>query len=213
MAVGGTTRFWDRLTNLPTDRLVEGSFWTVWCGFHLSNWSQAVKERSEIHLQALSAAERAERVWEASKKLFVKTCAALSGLSAIVCWATETSLIFLGSAFPYVSAGGYWASTLVSSSKIWDTFDDVSRDLFLYMEIDSSQTKGEVAFHQLQNLLKLAFFVCTAAWTSLMGAHVFFGGESLFWAADTCLYYGVILFCANFATLIIQPRVTRKPAS
>jgi len=213
MAVSGTTHFWNRLSNLSTERLIEGGFWTLWCGFHLSNWTQAVKERSEINLQALSAAEHAERVWEASKKLFVKTCAALSGLSAIICWAAETSLIFIGSSFPYVSAGGYWASTLVSGSKIWDTFGEVGRDLFLYVEVDSSQTKGEVAYRQLQNLLKLSFFVCMAAWTALMGAHILFGKEGLFWAADTCFYYGAILFCTNLATLIIQPKATRKPAS
>ena len=192
---------------------MEGTFWSLWCGSSLKDWSKAVKERSEIDFQALSAAERAEQIWGASKNLFVKTCSALSGLSAVVCWAAEVSLIFIGAAFPYISAGGYWASSLVSGTKIWETLGDFGKGIFLYTEIDETQTKGEVAFQQLQNLLKLSFFVCMAAWTALSGAHVLFGGEALFRAADTFFYYGAILFCSNLATLIIQPKAVRKPAS
>lgn len=213
MAVAGAASFFDRLTHLSNDHLLEGAFWTTWCGFNLSDWRKAVKNRQEIDAKPLSAAEKADHVWEATKTLFLKTCSALSGLSMVVCWAAETSLIVIGAALPWVSAGGYWASSIVSSAKSYTVLSELKRGIYLYHEVEESNARGDLAYQQLRNMIHLSMSVCFATWAALSGVHVLYGGARLFEIADSFFYYGALLCCANLGAAILQPKAVTPSKS
>lgn len=198
--------------HLSRDDLVEGGIWTLWLGHSYREWRSAVDAHRE-DLQMRETADKSCCLWIQSKKVIVKTCSLVSSFTGVVSWATRTSLIAIGSLMPYVSAVGYWASTVVNTSRLGEAFTSLSEDISNFIEVSNPEAKEIYSFRLMCDFVKVAFVTSLIGWSVLGGLHSLFGGAAAGELAFNFLYYGVVFFCAHFVLSILEPRNLRKKPS
>lgn len=195
----------DRFSQLSREQWIEGALWSTWGGSSIWNWTRAIRAYRQVADESSCSAEKSDRIWQASRHLFLKTCSAVSGLSMVVCWLVGCSVLAIGGAVSYVSAGGYWSSAIVSGSKIEDLCSELEWGMARYNIVREPSAKQREAFDQMRNLIALSMYTCFAAWAALSGLRVLIGGETLFFLADHCVYWGLCLLCAHVGTSFLQP--------
>lgn len=187
-----------------TDNLFEGVFWGSWCGLNIHNWTQARNEAQKVQ-KLPESPEKVNRLWNAKKNQTLSAFSVVSGFSMVTSWMHDAGLITLGALNPCITSLGYGGSSIVSFSKVWDTLREIDQGIIDFNKAGGPLEKSDLALKQLENLLKVACFACFAAWGALGVFHTLLGGEALFFAMDTALYYGLVFLLAFLGASITLP--------
>jgi len=198
--------FFDRVQGIVsnTDQLLEGLFWSSWCGLNVFNWTEARKEK-EATQKLPSDVEKTDQIWEANKKYTLATFSLVSGFSMVASWLQDVGLIAFGRVAPIFGSMGYGASAVVSSSKLWDGLKGLNLLNYQFTNVTGPREKARIGLSQVEGFLSVAFHASLVAWGVFGALYALQGGLTLFTAMDTSLYYAIVLFGANLISSIIIP--------
>ena len=189
-----------------TDNLVEGAFWSTWCGFSVYQWNSALSERqTAVSAKYPTETDKTNSIWDANKKFVLASFSFGSGISMVVSWMNQVQLLRLGQLAGYVGAMGFGGSAVVSSATVLESLGALNEERKAYFEAVDPKKKSDLALDATQTLIKIAFFVSMAAWGVLGAGFSLYGGAALFVLQDTAFYYAVVTFFAMLASLIAAP--------
>lgn len=187
-----------------TDQLLEGVFWSSWCGLNVFSWTEARKEK-ETTQKLPSDVERTDKIWEANKKYTLASFSLASGFSMVTSWLQDVGLVALGRAAPLFGSVGYGASAVVSASKFWDGVKGLNLLNYTFTNETGPREKARIGLSQVESFLSVTFHASLVAWGVFGALHAILGGVALFTAMDTSLYYAIVLFGANLVSSIVIP--------
>lgn len=198
--------FFERVQGIVsnTDQLLEGLFWSSWCGLNVFNWTEARNER-ETTEKLPSDVEKTDKIWEANKKYTLASFSLVSGFSMVASWLQDVGLIAFGRVAPLFGSVGYGASAVVSGSRLWDGLKELSLLNYSFTKETGPREKSRIGLSQVESLLGIAFNASLVAWGVFGALYALQGGAALFTAMDTSLYYAIILFGANVISSIVIP--------
>ncbi len=191
--------------SLTSDNFLEGLFWGSWFAISLNGWNEAIDERQFVDHLPNHTPEKTQKIWEANKKLLLSNCSLASGFSMIFSWLNEVKILSLGVLGPIISSLGYGGSCLVSLSKVYKGVTELNQGIEAYFKIQDPRARHNMALCQIQNMIKVALFACTAAWAALGVVHAMVGGAALFALMDSCFYAAFLTFLANLGYLLAMP--------
>lgn len=187
-----------------SDIVLEATFWSSWCGLNIWNWQDTRSEWKNLPRPDVDhPPEIASHIQKIKKNFFLASLSVVTGFSMVGSWAHEAQLLSLGAFAPIISALGFGTSSIVSSVKTWDNLCEFDRGIHRFNAARRPGERTKIALDQVEALLKIAFYTSIAAWGAFGALHATFGGELLFWAMDTSLYYGLVFLVANLASIVV----------
>jgi len=188
---------------LNFDHLLEGSIWTAWLGWTVSNLNQAYTARNEAAQLPDSSPEKAAKVWNANKKLFVSSCSCISASTIVFAWVEKVSLISAGVFSSIFGVIGFGAGAIASFVQLIDAVLELNSSTIAHSQAKDPVIKSDIALSFLPRIVAIAFLVCATAWGILGGVHIILGGMQLALLVDQLLKYTVISFLSYFGSTIL----------
>lgn len=203
-ATGG---FFDRFKCVisNSDHVLEGVFWAGWFGWTAADFTNAVAERKKAGQLPDTSPEKADKVWNINKQLFLATCSSVSSSSMVFSWMENVGLIAAGVFGPILGVIGYGGSSIASIVRLFDVLAELNQSTIAYSNAQDPIVKNDIALGFSSKLIAIAFLTCAAAWGVLGGLKLIIGGTQLILLADLLFKYTVISFIAYFASIFLIP--------
>lgn len=189
------------------DYLLEGTIWAGWLGWTAFNFSQALSDRQKA-LELPESTEKAAKVWNANKKLFVSSCTCVSASSIVFAWFEKVVVISAGIFSPIFGVIGFGAGAIASLVQLIDAVLDFNNSTISHSQATDPVVKRDIALGFLPKVVAIAFLVCATAWGILGGAHIILGGMQLALLVDHLLKYTIISFLSYFGSTILISLLT-----
>lgn len=185
------------------DHLLEGTIWASWLGWTVFNLNQAYTARQQAIQLPDNNPEKASKVWNANKKIFVSSCSCISASTIIFSWVEKVTLITAGVFGSIFGVIGFGAGAIASFVQLIDAFVELNSSTIAHSQAKDPAIKNDIALSFVPRVIAIAFLVCATAWGILGGAHIILGGVQLALWVDQLLKYTVISFLSCFGSTIL----------
>ncbi|NGX39639.1 MAG: hypothetical protein KR126chlam1_00972 [Chlamydiae bacterium] len=182
--------------------LTEGAWWATFLGIETAFLYSDVVERRNVAVLPDSHPMKADLLWEKTKNTIISSALVVSTLSITINSLARAQYLALGNLAPPVAFLGYSGRALSSLAGLWESSKELAEGLYALFTPNGQKTAGNTHFLQLQNFLRVAFYVTSAAWGILGAVCTCLGADSLFPIVDALFYQATLLAGANLLALI-----------
>jgi hypothetical protein len=184
------------------DHLLEGTIWAGWLGWTVFNLNQSLSDRQKA-VELPESSEKATKVWNANKKLFVSSCSCASASSIVFAWFEKVGVISAGIFSPIFGVIGFGGGAIASLVQLIDAVINFNNSTIDHSQAKDPVAKRDIALGFLPKVVAIAFLACATAWGILGGAHIILGGVRLALLVDQMLKYTIISFLSYFGSTIL----------
>lgn len=188
-----------------SDHVLEGTFWVGFFAWTAVDFTNALSERKKAGELPDSSAEKADKIWNTNKQLFLSTCSSISSSTMIFSWVENVGLIAAGIFGSILGVIGYGGSSIASIVRLVDALKELNQSTISYANAQDPLVKSDIALEFCPKMIAIAFLTCAAAWGILGGLKIIIGGAQLVFLADLLFKYTAISFIAYFASIFAAP--------